>query len=141
MVCLGNICRSPLAHGVLQKLANEAGLNWEIDSAGTGNWHIGEAPDIRSVRIAQKFGVDISQQKARQFHRNDFDYYDAIFVMDRNNLRDVMDMAKTEDQRAKVSLFLFDSEVPDPYYDNKLFEPIFRTIEARCIELIEELKT
>jgi protein-tyrosine phosphatase len=90
MVCLGNICRSPLAHGILEHLVKEKNLNWEIDSAGTGNWHIGEKPDRRSIAVAQKYGVDITNQSCRQFDITDFEKYDHILTMDQNNLSDVI---------------------------------------------------
>ncbi|MHC8947539.1 low molecular weight protein-tyrosine-phosphatase [Sphingobacterium hungaricum] len=115
MVCLGNICRSPLAHGVLQHLANEKGLNWEIDSAGTGDWHVGQAPDRRSIAVAKKYGVDISKQQAQFFIADFFEKYDHILVMDSQNYADVMALAKTEEQKSKVKLFLLDNAVPDPY--------------------------
>ncbi len=136
MVCLGNICRSPLAHGVLAHLTKERGLDWEIDSAGTGSWHIGECPDRRSVAIAKKYGIDISNQRARQFQKTDFHYYDRILVMDRHNLRDVLALTNRTEERAKVSLFLENDIVPDPYYDNTLFDPVYRMIAARCEELL-----
>lgn len=139
MVCLGNICRSPLAHGVMQHLADKAGLNWEIDSAGTGNWHVGEAPDRRAIAVAKSHGIDISGQRAQHFNATLFDAYDHIFVMDRANYRDVLRLAQNEAQRAKVQLFLGDREVPDPYYDNALFEPVYAKVEARCRALLDEL--
>ncbi|MDX3912030.1 MAG: low molecular weight protein-tyrosine-phosphatase [Pseudosphingobacterium sp.] len=139
VVCLGNICRSPLAHGILAHLAKEKGLDWEIDSAGTGDWHVGECPDKRSIAIAKKYGVDISGQRARQFNRIDFEYYDKILVMDRNNLRDVLAMAHSPADRAKVSLFLENDIVQDPYYDNNLFDPVYKIIAARCETLLKEL--
>lgn len=138
MVCLGNICRSPLAHGLMEHKAKEAGLNYEVDSAGTGSWHIGHPPDHRSVAVAQKYGVDISAQRGRQFSAKDFDHYDHILVMDRNNLRDVLALAPDENARKKVTLFLGKDEVPDPYWDNTLFEPTYQLIEKRCAELIKE---
>ena len=82
MVCLGNICRSPLAHGILQDKISKLGLGWEIESAGTGSWHIGNLPDPRSIEIAQTHGIDITYQKARQFRSSDFDDYDLIYAMD-----------------------------------------------------------
>uniref|UniRef100_F4CDK4 protein-tyrosine-phosphatase n=1 Tax=Sphingobacterium sp. (strain 21) TaxID=743722 RepID=F4CDK4_SPHS2 len=139
VVCLGNICRSPLAHGILAHLVKEKGLDWEIDSAGTGDWHVGECPDRRSIAIAKKYGVDISGQRARQFNRIDFEYYDKILVMDRNNLRDVLAMAHSPADRAKVSLFLENDIVQDPYYDNNLFDPVYKIIAARCETLLKEL--
>lgn len=138
MVCLGNICRSPLAHGVLQHLANEKNLNWEIDSAGTGDWHVGQAPDRRSIAVAKKYGVDISKQKAQHFTAHLFEEYDYILVMDRQNLKDVISLASSSEQKAKVRLFLSDDIVPDPYYDSNMFEPVYKMVYDRCLELIEE---
>jgi protein-tyrosine phosphatase len=140
MVCLGNICRSPLAEGIMQHLADENGLGWGVDSAGTGGWHVGEAPDRRSVRVARNHGIDISKQVCRQFKRTDFDEFDHIFVMDRNNLGDVLNMARNEEQAAKVKLLLVDKVVPDPYYDDSQFEPVFELIEGGCKDIIKGLK-
>ncbi|WP_270088641.1 low molecular weight protein-tyrosine-phosphatase [Sphingobacterium sp. SYP-B4668] len=140
MVCLGNICRSPLAHGILQHLAQKHSLDWEIDSAGTGDWHIGHAPDHRSITVASKYGVDISQQRAQHFHTDFFEYYDRIFVMDEQNYKDVIAQATTDVQREKVTLFIPGSFVPDPYFDAKLFDPVYKMVEKRCLELIEELR-
>lgn len=141
MVCLGNICRSPIAHGVLEHLAREKGLNWVIDSAGTGSWHIGEQPDKRSIAIAKKFGVDLSNQRGRQFDVSDFEKYDHILVMDYNNLNDVRTLASSEEEQKKVSLFLKDGIVPDPYYDDDQFEPVYLMVEKRCKQIIEEFSS
>lgn len=141
MVCLGNICRSPIAHGVLEHLTREKGLNWVIDSAGTGNWHIGEQPDKRSIAIAKKFGVDLSNQRGRQFDVSDFEKYDHILVMDYNNLNDVRTLASSEEEQKKVSLFLKDGIVPDPYYDDDQFEPVYLMVEKRCKQIIEEFSS
>lgn len=141
MVCLGNICRSPIAHGVLEHLAREKGLNWVIDSAGTGNWHIGEQPDKRSIAIAKKFGVDLSNQRGRQFDVSDFEKYDHILVMDYNNLNDVKTLASSEEEQKKVSLFLKDGIVPDPYYDDDQFESVYLMVEKRCKQIIEEFSS
>ena len=139
MVCLGNICRSPLAHGILEHLVKEKKLNWEIDSAGTGNWHIGEKPDRRSIAVAQKYGVDITNQSCRQFDITDFEKYDHILTMDQNNLSDVISLANGEEGVEKVRLFLKNGIVPDPYYDDNQFEPVYLMIEKRCKEIITEL--
>ncbi|MCJ8208255.1 low molecular weight phosphotyrosine protein phosphatase [Mucilaginibacter sp. RS28] len=139
MVCLGNICRSPLAEGIMQHLADEQGLDWQVDSAGTGNWHVGEGPDRRSVRTARQHGIDISRQVCRQFKVSDFDRFDHIFVMDKYNLRDVTALAPDGQAEAKVKLLLVDKEVPDPYYDDKQFEPVFRLIEQSCKDIIKDL--
>lgn len=142
MVCLGNICRSPLAHGIMEKLVREKGLGWEVDSAGTGNWHIGEQPDRRSIAIAKKYGVDISGQCCRLFNQSDFDRFDRIYVMDRMNLRDILRMARTADDRKKVRLLLDTEVVPDPYYEDDQFDPVYKMIEKGCRKIIdEELKS
>ena len=141
MVCLGNICRSPLAEGIMRHLADEQQLNWEISSAGTGNWHVNQPADKRSIAVAKKFGYDISRQRARHFNTQMFEEFDHILVMDRNNLRDVLRLASSDQQRKKVRLFLADeSEVTDPYFDDKLFEPVFLGIEERCRQLVKALK-
>jgi protein-tyrosine phosphatase len=142
MVCLGNICRSPMAEGILRHLVNEQQLDWEIASAGTGNWHVGQAPDRRSILIAKTFGYDISAQRGRHFTTDLFDQFDHILVMDKYNLRDVLRLAETEEQKKKVKLFLADeADVTDPYKDSSLFESVCALIEKRCMELIEELKS
>jgi protein-tyrosine phosphatase len=140
MVCLGNICRSPLAHGIMEDLAKKEGLDWEVDSAGTGNWHVGESPDKRSTAIARKYGIDISEQSCRQFTAKDFERYDKIFVMDDMNLRDVLKLVRTEDDHEKVSLLLEKAIVPDPYYEDDLFDDVFKMIEKGCKAIIEREK-
>jgi protein-tyrosine phosphatase len=138
MVCLGNICRSPLAHGIMEALAKEHGLDWEIDSAGTGGWHVGSQPDRRSIAIAKKYGVDISGQRCRQFSAEDFDRYDLILVMDHSNLEDVLARARTVSDRSKVRLLRNNDIVPDPYYDDEQFDPVYRLIDEACREIILE---
>ncbi len=121
MVCLGNICRSPLAHGIMEKLVADKNLDWEIDSAGTSKWHNGEGPDPRSIAVAHKNNIDISRQVSRSISKMDLEYYDYIFAMDRSNLKDIKELAQ-ENQLHKIHLFLpFGKveeidEVPDPYY-------------------------
>lgn len=139
MVCLGNICRSPLAEGIMRHLIAENNLDWEVASAGTGNWHIGKAPDHRSTSAAKSLGYDISSQRAQQFSTRMFDQYDLILVMDKNNLRDVQSLAKNESERKKVKLFLDNDEVTDPYWDNALFAPVCEQIEERCRAIIKQL--
>lgn len=140
MVCLGNICRSPLAEGIMRHLAHEYGLDWHIDSAGTGNWHVGEGPDRRSTRTAHNHGIDISTQVCRLFKVSDFDAFDLILVMDRNNLSDILAIARNEEDAKKVRLLLGDKIVPDPYYDDSQFEPVFQLIEHGCREIIQQYK-
>ena len=120
MVCLGNICRSPLAEGIL---ASKLPINnFVVDSAGTGSWHVGHAPDKRSIAVASKNGINISNQKGRQFNIADFEEFNYIYVMDNSNYHTVIALAKTEEHRKKVHLILnelFPGEnvdVPDPYY-------------------------
>lgn len=140
MVCLGNICRSPLAEGIMQHLADEAGLNWQVDSAGTGNWHVGQGPDMRSVRTARAHGIDIGKQVCRLFTSSDFDTFDHILVMDKSNLANVSALARNTEDIKKISLLLVDKVVPDPYYDDARFEPVFKLIEDGCKEFIKRYK-
>jgi protein-tyrosine phosphatase len=120
----------------MEHLVHEKGLDWQVDSAGTGNWHIGEPPDRRSVAVAKRFGIDISGQCCRQFNVQDFDEFDRIFVMDKMNLRDVLSLARNEEDRAKVRLLLDKEVVPDPYYEDDQFEPVFRMVENGCRNII-----
>lgn len=139
MVCLGNICRSPLAEGIMQYLSDKDNLGWQIDSAGTGNWHVGEGPDMRSTREAHKRGVAIGHQVCRQFRKSDFEDFDHIYVMDKSNLADVLALAPNKQAADKVKLLLGDKEVPDPYYDDTRFAPVFDLIEAGCKKIVKEL--
>jgi protein-tyrosine phosphatase len=137
MVCLGNICRSPLAEGILRHLATQQGLNWEIDSAGTGNWHVGDPPDHRSVKVARQYGIDISSLRGRQFQAADFDRFDRIFAMDLDNYRDILLKARTDADKAKLQLLLDDQQpVPDPWYDDALFEPVYKMIHDACEKIV-----
>lgn len=138
MVCLGNICRSPMAEGIFRKLAADFGLAVEVDSAGTSDWHAGEKPDRRAITTALRHGIDISHHRARPFRPTDFDQYDFIFVMDRDNFHQVMQKARHEADRRKVHM-LMDAlspeqkiSVPDPWFDDNLFEPVFQQIQAAC---------
>jgi protein-tyrosine phosphatase len=140
MVCLGNICRSPLAHGIMEHMAKENGLNWEVDSAGTGNWHVGKGPDHRSTRTAHEHGIDISKQVCRLFKVSDFDTYDHIFVMDKSNFSDVVAKARNKEDAKKVKLLLGDKIVSDPYYYDAQFEPVFKMIEQGCKEIIKQYR-
>ncbi|RBL92698.1 low molecular weight protein-tyrosine-phosphatase [Chitinophaga flava] len=133
MVCLGNICRSPLAEGIMRHLVQEKGLDWEIDSAGTGNWHIGHPPDHRAIKEAHRHRIDISGLSARQFQTADFDAFDRIYVMDHNNHRDVLKKARNAADKAKVyHLLPDDQDVPDPWFDDALFAPVFKLIYDAC---------
>ncbi len=143
MVCLGNICRSPLAEGILKHKVLQNGLDWTVDSAGTGFWHTGELPDRRSIVVARKYGIDITDQRARQFQPADFERFDRILVMDTQNRRDVLRHARHDEHRAKVQLILDylypgqDESVPDPYYDDNGFEEVFRMLDAACNKILE----
>ena len=120
MVCLGNICRSPLAEGILASKVDTDKVM--VDSAGTSDWHVGKKPDPRSIEVAEQFGIDISHQKARQFTVSDFDTFDKIYVMDNSNYENVIALARNEADKKKVERILNEVspgenlEVPDPYY-------------------------
>ncbi len=136
MVCLGNICRSPLAEGLLQsKLPNR----FKVDSAGTGDWHIGSPPDKRSVEIAKLNQLDISNQRGRQFKISDFDEYDYIYAMDSSNFKDIVALAPNDKAKSKVRLILnelFPNEnmdVPDPYFGmHNGFEQVYSMLNQTC---------
>lgn len=143
MVCLGNICRSPLAEGILQsKVDSEQVL---VDSAGTGDWHVGKRPDTRSIAVAQKYGLDISLQRCRQFKTGDFDEFDLIYVMDKSNYRNVIAKARNATDSSIVKLLLSESdtnetEVPDPYYDSENgFENVYHMIDQACGKIANKL--
>ena len=124
LVCLGNICRSPMAEGILRDLAKKNNIEIELDSAGTGNSHIGQAPDPRSISTVLQFGIDISQLRARQFTVKDFNNFDIIYVMDKSNQTDVLKLARSSEDEKKVHLFLDliknnkSKDVPDPWFGN-----------------------
>ncbi|MFY0482425.1 low molecular weight protein-tyrosine-phosphatase [Flavobacterium sp. PLA-1-15] len=144
MVCLGNICRSPLAEGILaSKLPKD---KFFVDSAGTGNYHIGKKPDNRSIGIAKRKGIDISCQKARQFTARDYKEYDYIYVMDGSNYSNVIDLAPDENSKKKVSLILnelFPNEnvdVPDPYFGlENGFATVYEMLDEVCDVIAEKL--
>lgn len=143
MVCLGNICRSPLAEGILRsKLSN----NFIVDSAGTGGWHAGELPDRRSIEIANKNGLDITNQRARKFTKNDFTDFDIIYAMDNSNLKDILQLAPDENAKSKVHLILNElypnenKDVPDPYYgQNDGFEKVYNMLDKACGNIAKKI--
>jgi protein-tyrosine phosphatase len=147
MVCLGNICRSPLAQGVLQHKLDSFNLkNIYVDSAGTGSWHAGNPPDIRSIEIAEKYGIDISQHRARHFSSNDFNTFNKIIVMDTKNYKDLLNLSSSQIDSDKIKLLLsytYKNErasVPDPYYGgDDGFENIYKLINSACNEIIKEI--
>ncbi|MEZ1319169.1 low molecular weight protein-tyrosine-phosphatase [Pseudomonas fluorescens] len=145
-VCLGNICRSPTAEGVLRHKLREAGLadQVEVASAGTGDWHVGKAPDKRSQAAARRRGYDLSAQRAQQVTRADFATYDLILAMDHSNLRNLKALQPATG-KAELDLFLrrYQSpvdEVPDPYYDDQGFDQVLDLIEGATDQLLIELK-
>lgn len=136
MVCLGNICRSPLAQGILEANAAAARKNVAVDSAATSNFHIGDKPDPRSISVAYQHDIDISAQRGRQFSVKDFDNFDIIFAMDSSNYTNIIDLAKSEAHRNKVRLIMNELEpgkninVPDPYYGgDEGFESVYQMLD------------
>ena len=147
MICLGNICRSPLAEGILRQKAIDYGLDLEIDSAGFEYCNVGMAPDSRAQAVARKYGINIANIRSRLFKYSDFEYFDAIYVMDKYNYNDVISMAKTEQDKAKVDYILNESFpgenrfVKDPYYGgNDGFETVFNQLDDACESLCKRLK-
>ncbi|HMQ44555.1 MAG TPA: low molecular weight protein-tyrosine-phosphatase [Mariniflexile sp.] len=145
MVCLGNICRSPLAEGILRsKLSTNTIV---VDSAGTGNYHIGKNPDLRAISIARKHALDISNLKARQFEVSDFDNFDHIYVMDESNYRNLIQLARNDQDKRKIK-FIMDEvypnqnyNVPDPYYGgNDGFESVFKMLDEACTLIAAKLQ-
>lgn len=143
MVCLGNICRSPLAEGIMKTKLPE---DYMVDSAGTISLHEGEHPDRRAVKTAANHDIDISQQRSRPITRKDFEVFDKIYCMDIDVLDDVVSKTKNEEERQKVSLFLEvmgdrkNTEVPDPYWgDMKDFEAVFQLLDKGCEAIKNQL--
>ena len=148
MVCLGNICRSPLADGILRKKILDFGLNIEVDSAGTASYHIGDAPDSRMRETARKFGVSIDDLRARQFIVSDFDRFDLIYAMDTSNYSNIISLARNDSDVSKVKLILNESHpgqdlsVPDPYYGgNQGFIDVFELLDEATDVLLKKLKS
>jgi len=144
MVCLGNICRSPLAEGILKSKLNSD--FFIVDSAGTSGHHVGELPDKRSVEVASKYGIDITDQKSRKFTKEDFKKFDLIFAMDESNYQDIISMSDDENDIRKVKMILnelFPEEnrnVPDPYYGgNQGFENVYKMLDESCSILSSKL--
>ncbi len=147
MVCLGNICRSPIADGLLRQKVNEQNLAVEVDSAGTIGMHAGSAPDQRMIATAKERGTDISFLKARQFTAADFEQFDVIFAMDKNNKRDILSLARTVEDKQKVHLLLSEitdqeeANVPDPYYGtSKDFEHVYDLVDKATNTIIQKIK-
>lgn len=147
MVCLGNICRSPVAEGVMKHVAQTNQLDLQVDSAGTANYHVGESPDERSQASALSHGVDISNLRGRQFTVQDFDAFDRIYVMDKSNLKNVLKLARTAADKQKVDLLLNANhpgknlEVPDPYYGGPQgFENVYQLVLEACEAIATDIK-
>jgi len=145
MVCLGNICRSPLAEGILAHKTKS--LDIEVDSAGTAAYHVGELPDKRSIEIASKYNIDLSSQRARQFSRKDFEDFDIIYAMDTNNYAHLISLAENESERQKVKMILNETHpesfksVPDPYYggDNG-FQIVYDLLNKACDKIVSKIE-
>ena len=146
MICLGNICRSPLAEGILREKIKKANVEITIDSAGTANYHIGEHPDKRTIENALKHNIDISTLKARQFSVEDYDNFDLIFVMDSSNYSDVISLARNNEDVRKVEMILnrvypnANMSVPDPYFGGEQgFENVFTILNNACEIIADSL--
>lgn len=147
MVCLGNICRSPLAEGILEHKAKQAGLHWQVDSAGTNGYHVGEAPHRLSQKVATLRGIDICHQKSRQFVKEDIDKYDKIYALADDVLDEIKWIANAKYNPAKVDLLLNElhpgenRSVPDPWYGPEPgYHDVYDLIEAACEKIIEKYK-
>lgn len=144
MVCLGNICRSPLAEGILQQKVKEAGLNWQVDSAGTNGYHIGEPPHRLSQKVALQHGIDISMQRAQHFRAADFDYYDKIYAMAADVIDDIKRISGKRFVADKVDLLMNevypgkDMDVPDPWYGPEPgYHEVFEMIEKASNAIVK----
>jgi len=144
-VCLGNICRSPLAEGIFLHLNRQYKKNFLIDSAGTASYHVGEPPDPRTIRQALSRGIDLRSLRARQFEKKDFSRFTHIFAMDKSNLRHLLAIAPDEKAASKVSLLLDHypecglKEVPDPYYEGpEVFEKVFDIVYGACEKIFRQ---
>ncbi len=145
MVCLGNICRSPLAEGILKSKLDSK--KYTIESCGTSNFHIGSKPDERSIEIAKKHNIDITQQRAAQFKQSDFKTYDYIYVMDNSNYNNIKKLAKDPQEEQKIKYILNELhpnknlDVPDPYYGGEQgFEEVFQMLDKACDNIASKLK-
>lgn len=145
MVCLGNICRSPLAEGVLKHKVKQAGLDWVVESAGTNGYHIGEPPHRLSQKVAKINGIDICEQRARQFVKQDIDRYDKIYAMADDVVEEIRRIAKEKYDPEKVDLFLNElypgqhKSVPDPWYGPEPgYHDVYKLIDATCDAIISK---
>lgn len=147
MVCLGNICRSPLAQGILEKKVAENNLDVLVDSAATSDFHIGHEPDPRSISKAAEYGINITKQRGRQVQKSDFQEFDKIFVMDTSNYSNTVSLTNRVDEINKVEMILnlinlgSNQSVPDPYFGgDEGFENVYRLLDASCDVIIEQIK-
>lgn len=147
MVCLGNICRSPIAEGVLQHKADQAGLDWQIDSAGTNQYHIGEAPHRFSQKVCLSKGIDISAQRARRFTVKDLETYDIIYALAEDVLDEMRKITGPKAQMSNVKIFLSElnegstESVPDPWYgDESGYLPVYELIEQTCAAIVDRYR-
>ena len=139
-VCTGNICRSPTAEGVLRRLAKDAGVDLHVESAGTHDYHVGNAPDARTQKHASGRGYDLSAQRARQVRKRDFEEFDLIVAMDRGHLEILQDNCPPQHQ-GKLRMLVRGHDVPDPYYGGaEGFEQVLDMVEAACLGLVSEIK-
>ena len=145
MVCLGNICRSPLAEGILKNKSTH--LDIQVDSAGTAGYHIGNKPDARAIEIAQKYNIDLNKQRARQFSRKDFDEFDIIYAMDKNNYANLISLANNNEERNKIKMILNElnhdsfQSVPDPYYGGQEgFEKVYKLLDKACEKIVSKIE-
>jgi protein-tyrosine phosphatase len=137
-VCLGNICRSPIAHGLINHHANRLNLNIEVDSAGTIDYHSGNPPDSRSIQIMKENDIDISGQRSRIFCLDDFEIYDLILAMDKQNLIDLRSLARNDREMSKIKLVLDNEDVPDPYFGgDEGFKNVFKLLDQAIPSWLE----
>ena len=145
MVCLGNICRSPLAEGILKSKLNSD--FFIVDSAGTAGYHVGELPDKRSIEVAKKYGIDITKQRSRKFIKSDFKEFDLIFAMDESNYQNIISIVEDKEDVQKVKMILKEQyptenkNVPDPYYGGaEGFENVYNMLEEACEIIASKLE-
>ena len=145
LVCLGNICRSPMAEGILRDMIKKDGLGWSTDSAGTGDYHVGEQPDKRAMKTMRERGIDISDLRARHLRSSDFEEFDLLLAMDASNLRNMRAVAPNAELAAKAKLIMdyapshAQREVPDPYFGgDEGFVEVYEMLTVACTKLIND---
>lgn len=144
MVCLGNICRSPLAEGIMKDKIKKHQLDWEVESAGTGAWHVGELPDPRSIKVGKENNIDITDQRAQQFKAAHLNEFDLVLAMDSSNYQNIIRLASTPQQENKVKLIMnyakpgMNVNVPDPYYGDNGFDQVYNMLDEACDAILLE---